>query len=93
MLSTVCHVTEPPIDWNPLKYRYVEIADHIEAQIRNGDLPPRAALPAIGRLAEEYGVARMTIVRATKLLVERGLVVILSGRGTFVRDPEDVPDA
>lgn len=86
-------MTEPPIDWNPTKYRYVQIADHIEAQIRDGRLQPRAALPAVDRLAEEYGVARMTIIRATKLLVERGLVVVLSGRGTFVRDPDDVPPA
>lgn len=84
-------MTEPPSEWNPLKYRYVEIADHIEQQIRSGAIPPRAALPAIGRLAEEYGVARMTIIRATKVLAERGLVVILSGRGTFVRD--DLPPA
>ena len=86
-------MSEPPIEWNPTKYRYVQIADHIEEQIRNGGLQPRAALPAIDRLAEEYGVARMTIVRATKLLAERGAVVILSGRGTFVRDPDDVPPA
>lgn len=87
-MPTVLSVSEPPIEWNPTKHRYVEIADHIEAQIRNGDLPPRAALPSVPRLAEQYGVAKMTIARAVRVLVERDLVVIVTGRGTFVRDQD-----
>ncbi|MFI0354494.1 winged helix-turn-helix domain-containing protein [Actinomadura sp. 9N407] len=79
------------MEWDPTRYRYEQIADDIEAQIRDGRLQPRAALPAIDRLAEEYGVARMTIVRATKVLAERGLVVVLSGRGTFVVEPDEGP--
>lgn len=77
----------PISEWDPTQYRYVQIADHIQAQIADGRLQPGAALPAIGRLAEEYGVANMTIIRATEVLVERGLVVVLRGRGTFVRRP------
>ena len=44
-------MTEPPSEWNPLKYRYVEIADHLEAQIRSGAIPPRAATGSTGALA------------------------------------------
>lgn len=76
---------EYPIDFDPTEYRYVQIADHIEGQIRDGTLSEGAALPSVPNLAEEYGVARMTIKRAVELLVERGLVVVLRGRGTFVR--------
>ncbi|MBC6461465.1 GntR family transcriptional regulator [Actinomadura sp. HBU206391] len=76
---------EYPIKWDPTEYRYVQIADHIEGQIQDGTLTEGAALPAIPALAEQYGVARMTIVRAVEVLVERGLVVKLHGRGTFVR--------
>ena len=86
------HVSEPPIEWNPTKHRYVEIADHIESQIRSGALQPRAALPSVPRMAEQYGVAKMTITRAVRVLVQRDLVVIVHGRGTFVREPDDVPD-
>lgn len=85
-------MTGYPIEWNPTKYRYVQIADHVEQQIRDGRLQPRAALPSIPRMAEEYGVAKMTIARAVQVLVDRGLVVVLLGRGTFVRDPDDAPD-
>ncbi|WP_301177324.1 winged helix-turn-helix domain-containing protein [Actinomadura geliboluensis] len=75
------------MDWDPTRYRYEQIADDIAGQIADGRLPPRAALPSIDRLAEEYGVARMTIIRAVRVLTDRGLVVVLSGRGTFVRPP------
>ena len=90
-MSTVLCVTDDryPVEWDSTKYRYVQIADHIEQQISNGDLQPGAALPAIGRLAEQYGVAQMTIIRATEELVTRGLVVVLRGRGTFVRRPDE----
>lgn len=76
-------------DWDPTQYRYVQIADYIAAQIADGTLGEGAALESIGRLAEQYGVARMTIVRAVEVLKERDLVVVLRGRGTFVkRQPE-----
>ncbi|RSN41615.1 winged helix-turn-helix domain-containing protein [Actinomadura sp. WAC 06369] len=78
-----------PIEWDPTRYRYEQIADHIAERIASGAIPPRAALPAIDRLAAEYGVARMTIIRATEMLQERGLVRVLRGRGTFVVDPDD----
>lgn len=76
---------EYPIDWDPTEYRYVQIADHIEQQIRNGVLAAGAALPSNPDLAEEYGVARMTVRRAIEILVERDLVAVLRGRGTIVR--------
>ncbi|TDC96028.1 winged helix-turn-helix domain-containing protein [Actinomadura sp. 7K507] len=76
---------EYPIEWDPTEYRYIQIADHIEQQIRDGVLAEGAALLSIPALGEEYGVARMTIKRAVEVLVERGLVVVLRGRGTFVR--------
>jgi DNA-binding GntR family transcriptional regulator len=35
-------------------------------------------------LAEQYGVARLTVRRAIKALVGDGLLVVVRGRGTFV---------
>ncbi|TGN85553.1 GntR family transcriptional regulator, partial [Streptomyces griseoluteus] len=40
---------------------------------------------------QEYGVAYLTVRRAAQVLRERGLIVTVHGRGTFVADP--VPPA
>lgn len=67
-------------------YLYVAMADHIAARIESGDLPPGSRLPAEIDLIEEYRVSLGTVRRATRLLRERGLVVTLAVKGTFVVD-------
>ena len=78
----------PAIDPNAPKLVYEQVADHIDARIQSGELAPGARLPAERDLATEYGVAYDTIRRATALLRERGLILTIVGRGTFVR-PKD----
>ena len=72
------------IDPNAPKLVYVQVADHITARIAAGELAPGARLPAERDLAAEYGVAYDTIRRATALLRDRGLILTIVGRGTFV---------
>ncbi len=72
------------VDPNAPKLVYVQVADHIAARITAGDLAPGARLPAERDLATEYGVAYDTIRRATALLRDRGLILTIVGRGTFV---------
>ncbi|GLY63814.1 GntR family transcriptional regulator [Amycolatopsis taiwanensis] len=67
-------------------YIYERMADHIATRINAGELAPHKPLPAERRLAEEYGVSLGTARRATELLRERGLVVTLRSKGTFVAD-------
>jgi DNA-binding GntR family transcriptional regulator len=78
----------PAIDPTAPKLIYEQVADHITARIEDGELRPGARLPAERDLAVEYGVAYDTIRRATALLRERGLIITIIGRGTFVR-PQD----
>lgn len=66
---------------------YVAVADHIAARIAAGELVPGARLPAERDLAVEYGVAYLTVRRAAGVLRERGLIVTVHGKGTFVADP------
>jgi GntR family transcriptional regulator len=78
----------PAVDPNAPKLIYEQVADHLTARIEAGELSPGARLPAERDLATEYGVAYDTIRRATALLRERGLILTIVGRGTFVR-PKD----
>jgi GntR family transcriptional regulator len=76
------------VDPKAPKLVYVQVADNITARIAAGELPPGARLPAERDLAVEYGVAYDTIRRATALLRDRGLIITIVGRGTYVT-PED----
>lgn len=63
---------------------YMQIADWIAGRIERGDLRPGARLPAERDLAAEVGVDYMTVRRATQVLLDRGLIVTVVGRGTYV---------
>jgi DNA-binding GntR family transcriptional regulator len=63
---------------------YMQIADDIAGQIGRGELVSGQRLPSENDLAAEYGVARMTVRRAARELTERGLVRVVTGKGTFV---------
>lgn len=72
------------VDWRSDEYVYVQLADVIAERIGRGELVPGERLPSEVELADEYGIARLTARRAVRLLVERGLVKTLSGKGSFV---------
>ena len=67
---------------------YVQLADLVTAQIKAGTLAVDRPIPSEVRLADEYGVARLTARRAVKELRERGLVYTVHGKGSFVAAPE-----
>ncbi len=53
-------------------------------EITRGDLPPGAVLPGELRLADHYGVSRVTIRRALDVLAQEGLIDRRAGSGTVV---------
>lgn len=63
---------------------YVQLADVIAGKIASGDLAPDRPIPSENHLADEYGVARLTARRAAQELRERGLIVTVRGKGSFV---------
>jgi len=75
-----------PISPNDPRPTYVQIADDLRQKIERGQLAPGQRLPSGRQLAEEYGVAAMTIQQALGELGE--LVVRWQGRGVFVREGE-----
>jgi DNA-binding GntR family transcriptional regulator len=79
---------QSPIDPDKIAYVYMQLADHIADRIAKGDLRPGARLLGERDLAAEYGVANLTARRAVRELRERGLVVTLPAKGTFVAYPQ-----
>jgi GntR family transcriptional regulator len=73
-----------PLNPTPL---YVQLADLLQAQIESGELEPGQVLPSEKALQQAHGVARGTARRAIETLRERGLVVTMPQRGTFVVEP------
>jgi GntR family transcriptional regulator len=61
-----------------------QVAADIEADIDAGKLAPDTRLPSEAELAEQYGVARVSIRRAIAQLRESGKVITFQGRGTYV---------
>lgn len=56
------------------------------AGLSSGELEPGQRLPPERDVASEYGVAYNTIRRSMEILRERGLIVTMHGRGTFVNE-------
>lgn len=72
------------IDHEGMTPLYVQIADHIADRIARGELLPNRLIPSENTITQEYEVARGTARKSIELLRERGLVVTVPGRGTFV---------
>jgi DNA-binding GntR family transcriptional regulator len=71
-----------PVDPFADEHSYVQVADDVARRITSGEIIRK--LPAERALAEEYGVAYITVRRAMEVLRDRGLIVTVHGRGTFV---------
>lgn len=86
-------MTVPP--WAPVPDRllYEQVAGHLAARMQAGELEPGRRLPPERDLAAEYGVAYHTIRNAMRVLRERGLIVTIHGRGTFVAARDEAPPA
>ncbi|MEU3603078.1 GntR family transcriptional regulator [Streptomyces sp. NPDC006798] len=78
----------PVIDPAGPRLVYVVVADHIQGQIESGKLPPGSRLMGELEMAAAYGIARMTVARAVRELRDRGLVITVRGKGTFVAEPD-----
>ena len=65
---------------------YQQIAAQLRASIFTRTIAPGERLPSQSELAERYGVARMTVQQALRLLRDEGLTVSRQGSGVFARE-------
>jgi GntR family transcriptional regulator len=67
---------------------YAQVENVIIDRISDGSLPAGSRLPSEDSLVQEHCVSRTTIRAAIQSLVQRGLVEIRRGKGTFVTHPK-----
>jgi GntR family transcriptional regulator len=72
------------IDPDAAEWPREQVARIIRKRIETGEYGPK--LPSYQRLANELGVAPMTVQAALTILKEQGLVYAIPGRGTFVSE-------
>lgn len=74
-----------PLTTDDARPPYVQLADLIRAEIQSGKYLPGSKLPTYRDLADEHGVAPMTVQSAFRVLKDEGLINSQQGRGSFVR--------
>ncbi|MFJ9732974.1 GntR family transcriptional regulator [Streptomyces sp. NPDC101171] len=84
--------SKPALDPMSARPLYIQLADVIAKQIATGKLAPDRPIPSENHLAEEYGVARLTARRTAQELRERGLIVTVRGKGSFVVEQPPTTD-
>lgn len=70
---------------------YQQVANDLRASILTRRLAPGEKLPSGPELAKHYGVARMTVQQAIRILRDEGLIVSRQGSGVFVRARTERP--
>ncbi len=63
---------------------YVQLRDVMKAAIEAGEYGAGTRLPSETDIAQQTGVARLTVRKAYRLLAEEGLVRTIPQRGTYV---------
>lgn len=83
--QAACHhrtVPQPPeIDRYSDVWPYVQIAEHLAAEIRSGRREPGSRLPSIVTLVQEWHVNRKTAQKALQMLGDQGLARLSPGMG------------
>jgi GntR family transcriptional regulator, transcriptional repressor for pyruvate dehydrogenase complex len=65
-----------------------DLADQLLGEVVRGKFAVESLLPPEGDLASAYGVSRLTVREAIRILRSKNVVEIHRGRGTFVNRPE-----
>lgn len=74
----------------PTQPPYRQIASRLRHRIELGTYPPGTAMPPEEAVAAEFGVNRLTAMRALKLLRAEGMIHVQRGIGTVVREIPEI---
>src|SRR4051812_41693145 len=70
----------------PAPALYEQVKQHVLRKIQDGSWPAGHRLPSEHELVAQFGIARMTVNRALRELMEQGRVVRVAGVGRFVAE-------
>ncbi|NQV15660.1 GntR family transcriptional regulator, partial [bacterium] len=62
-----------------------QLAESIRQDILAGSLPAETAIPSVRQISVEYGLNPQTVLNATQLLIQEGLLEKRRGLGMFVQ--------
>lgn len=93
VIQMVNIMTQNVIDPKSPIPRYYQLYTSLRRRIREGEFQPGDALPSERQLVEDYGVSRITVVKALDILDQEGLIERQHGRGNFVTQPKDKLEA
>ncbi|MEX0975255.1 MAG: GntR family transcriptional regulator [Bacillota bacterium] len=67
---------------------YIDVANEIRDSIKNGEFPVGTNIGSQADLMSRYGVSRVTLRHALRVLEREGLVVTHQGKGSYVASTE-----
>ncbi|MDD6435665.1 MAG: GntR family transcriptional regulator [Clostridiales bacterium] len=67
---------------------YLQLADLIQEKIAANEYNLGSKIPSERELSETFGISRMTVRKAIEVLIDKGLLTRLQGKGTFVSRPK-----
>ncbi|HVT93125.1 MAG TPA: GntR family transcriptional regulator [Bryobacteraceae bacterium] len=80
-------LASPALDKSSPVPLYHQLRVELQRQIETGALRPEERLPAEDEIAARFGISKITVREALKLLADAGFVRREQGRGTFVTVP------
>ncbi len=72
---------------------YLQLADMIRIQVRNGDIRTGDALPSERELADALAISRVTVRKSLDVLLREGLLSRRHGSGTYIAPRIEQPAA
>jgi|SRR5690625_3378637 len=72
-------------DWNSNEPIYLQLKERVIGMMLDGTLGEGDALPSVRKVASDYQINPLTVLKAYQLLVDQNLVEKRRGLGMFVR--------
>lgn len=66
---------------------YLQLADLLQGKIKSHQYTIGNKIPSERELSETFGISRMTVRKAIDTLIDKGLLIRLQGKGTYVSKP------